>query len=463
MPELRTEDTIAAIATPAGEGGLAVIRVSGEKTFETVAAIFQPKKGVFKNFLPQTVHFGTVCDASGNLLDQVLVTLFRSPHSYTGQDLIEISSHGGIVVSRKILGLLLANGARAAEPGEFTRRAFLNGKIDLTQAEAVLDLIKARSEKSLEVAARQLAGALSLELAGLKEELMKMYAHLEAFLDFPEEDLEIFEDEEFPKRFKKIQARMEMLIQSFRRGVVLREGIKAVIAGKPNVGKSSLFNTLLARDRAIVSEFPGTTRDTLEEAIEIGGVYIRLTDTAGLADDFDHPVDKISMERTRQALCDADFYLFMLDRSMPLEASDRAAFKALNPEKPVFLLTNKCDLPEKLSQAVLRELNLKAPVIALSMKTREGIEALEKQIAAFISKEGLNAEGEQLTRLRHLRAVEESLAALARAEESFRAKRSLEFVVVDLKAAIDSLRELIGEVYSEDLLDVIFSEFCIGK
>jgi tRNA modification GTPase len=463
MAELKFEDTIAAIATPLGVGGVSVIRISGEKAFEVTAEIFRPLKGTFPEFASHTAHFGHILDGKNEAVDQGIVTLFRKPHSYTGEDVAEIGLHGGLVVTKKVLGILIRRGARLAEPGEFTRRAFLNGKIDLTQAEAVLDLIRAKSEKSVEVAARQLAGALSAEFKRIKDEILKLYAHMEAYLDFPDEQLEIFGDGEFLDRFRKICGTVERLKSSFRRGSVLREGLTVAIAGKPNVGKSSLFNALLERDRAIVSEYPGTTRDTLEEAIEIEGVYVRLIDTAGLTPDLDHPLDQMSMQKTREAIRKAEICLWIVDGTSELSDADRAVFAEIGDSRKILALINKSDLPAKLGPDELRAAFGTGDPVKISVKTREGIDQLEAKIAEIISREIPSAEGEQVTRLRHLRALEEASVLLGKAEAGFLARQSLEYVTCDLKAALERMSELLGEVYSEDLLDVIFSEFCIGK
>jgi tRNA modification GTPase len=457
------DDTIAAVATPPGAGGLSVIRVSGKRAFEIVGKFFHPKRGRLPAFDSHTVHMGEVRDQKGGPVDEILVSIFKKPHSYTAEDCVEISSHGGILVTKKILALLIEGGARHAEPGEFTRRAFLNGKMDLTQAEAVLDLICAKSAKSLEMAARQLSGSLSRELTALKDGLMRIYAHMEAYLDFPDEQLEIFDDAAFLDRFADICKKVENLIASFRRGALIREGVTVAIAGKPNAGKSSLFNALLERDRALVSEFPGTTRDTLEEAVEIGGMYVKLIDTAGLTPTLGHPLDRMSMERTRQTIRQADLCLFVTDMSSDVDSGDEAVYGALGVGKRTIVVANKSDLDGKIDFLKLEKLTGESDPLKISVFSREGLDQLEKRIAETIGRDCLQGEGEQITRLRHLQALEGALEALRRSEDGFRRRESFEYIIVDLKSAADKLRELIGEVYSEDLLDVIFSEFCIGK
>ncbi len=463
MPEFRSGDTIAALATPPGEGGIAVIRMSGPEAFKITEQFLRRRRNSDWRQVPtHTIHSGEICDAAGRVIDQVLISLFRSPQSYTGEDVIEISSHGGTAITRKILELLFQNGARHAEPGEFTRRAFLNGKIDLTQAEAVIDLIKAKSDKSLETAIQQLAGSLSRKFKALKDDMMQLCAHLEAHLDFPDENLEVYSDVEFAAKFSCLESELERLIASFKRGTLLREGAMVVIAGKPNVGKSSLFNALLERDRALVSEFPGTTRDRLEEDLQIAGIRIRLVDTAGLTAIAEHPLDQMGMEKTRQTLLEGDLFLYIVDGSRPLEEADSLVFEELKEGVPVTVLINKSDLRQELDRRSLENFTGQQELFSISTKSGEGLDQLESRIADILLKQ-ISAEGEQITRLRHKQALTEALGALKRASGAFHQKESLEFVAVDLKASLDALRELVGEVYSEDLLDVIFAEFCIGK
>ncbi len=457
------DDTIAAIATPIGEGGIAVIRVSGPGAFEAVQLFFRSlESGKIADSPANTIRWGKFVGPSGQVVDQVLLSVFRAPHSYTGQDVAEISCHGGLAVTKRILNLLLEKGVRSAEPGEFTRRAFLNGKLDLTQAEAVLDLIRAKSGRSLDIAVRQLTGALSRPLKVLKDELLQLLAHLEASIDFPEEDLAADEHENLQRRISSVQEKLRSLIAGFERNLLTREGVLVTIAGKPNVGKSSLFNALLERDRALVSEIPHTTRDHLEEALEVQGFYIRLRDTAGLISTPEHPLDKLGMERTLLAILESHVVLFVVDGAAGLDEADRNVFRKIPKEKRVIVLMNKADLPMKVEEEALGILTGSREWIRISSKTREGFKELERRIAGFLEQE-TSEEGEQITRVRHKVAAEAALEALRRAESSFQKKMSFEFVTVDLRAALDALKELTGETYSEDILDVIFSEFCIGK
>lgn len=456
MPNINFDDTIAAISTPIGEGGIGVIRVSGPKAIKIADKIFLAKSGKkLSGAKPLTVNYGEVCDEKGKRVDEVLVTLFRAPKSYTCEDLVEISTHGGIVVTRKILDLILKQGVRPADPGEFTRRAFLGGRLDLAQAEAVLDVIRAKTDASLTAAQDQLEGRLSHDIRKIKENLMKVYAHIEAFVDFPEEDIEVFSRGEILKRLEDVKHQIKTLIQSYGKGEVMREGVLAVIVGRPNVGKSSLLNALLDRDRAIVSEVPGTTRDTLEEMIELDGILFRIVDTAGLGRGRNQ-LDALSMERTKKYLEKGQLFLFVLDGSEPFQEEDRV-IKELLGDKKVITVVNKSDLPITLT------LPGPAEPIKISAKTREGISNLESRMTQLVWNGRVSVEGVTITRLRHKVALERAHEALESAKKVFLAKESLEFLSFDIKSALDALAELIGEIYSEDLLDVIFSEFCIGK
>lgn len=463
MPKINFEDTIAAVITPPGIGGISVIRVSGGQSIASVAPFFHSSKKKKIGSAPShTVHHGRIMDEKGNKLDEVLVTLFRAPHSYTGEETVEISCHGGSRSSGSLLGLLCRQKVRQAEPGEFTRRAFLNGKMDLLQAEAVLDLIRAQSDISLQTALRQLEGGLSQKIRQLKDGLLKIAAHFEAGLDFPDERLEVFSDEEFERRIREIEKEMKNLIASFERGMAMREGILVVMAGKPNVGKSSLLNALLEKDRALVSEIPGTTRDSLEETLVLEGWTVRLVDTAGLSTLSRDPLDRLGMERSRRYLEQADLLLFLMDGSTDWDGEDEALLKEVTG-KNVLPVINKTDLPQKVDLRRIQPLFSSQTPSLISCVTGRGLEELEKKIVErMVSAEKYSA-GSVLTRLRHRTAVEKSLVSLERGRKGFQEGLSAEFFLTDFQAAVDSLRELIGEVWSEDLLDVIFQEFCIGK
>jgi tRNA modification GTPase len=462
MPEVNLDDTIVAIATAAGVGAIGIVRMSGKESIAIASRMFQPKQLDKKlaECKSHTVHFGTI-GLGGREMDQVLVTIFRKPNSYTTEDMVEISAHGGPQVLQAILALALFFGARQAQPGEFTRRAFLNGRIDLTQAEAVSDLISAKTERSAQVALRQLEGKLSAEIKKIKDSLMLLYANLEAYLDFPEEDLEVYSNQEFKTRFDNIGLSLEQLIATFSKGEILREGALTVIVGRPNVGKSSLLNALLERDRAIVSDIPGTTRDVLEESIVLNGIWIRLADTAGLAVSH-HPIDRAAMERTKSYLDEGDLFLWVIDGSEGVVKEDEEIGTRLKGKKTIAVV-NKKDLTQKIDIKKLKTQFDITTIVQISAKTSDGIDQLEKTISAMIVEDDLSSESAVITRMRHKHALEIALQRIEKSKTSFLKNESLEFVALDLKAALEALRELIGEVFSNDLLDVIFGEFCVGK
>ncbi|OGW89707.1 MAG: tRNA uridine-5-carboxymethylaminomethyl(34) synthesis GTPase MnmE [Omnitrophica bacterium RIFCSPLOWO2_01_FULL_50_24] len=456
------DDTIAAIATPPGEGGIGIIRLSGPEAIPIARRVFRRSSGAKLNGAKShTIHYGTICDSHGEAIDQVLISFFKAPKSYTAEDVVEISAHGGMHVLKKILNLLLAQGARHAQAGEFTRRAFLKGRIDLAQAEAVLDLIKAKSDRSLDVALQQLQGNLSSEIKRLKDELLTVYAHLEAYLDFPDEHLEVYSNSKLSGKLENSRKQLKNLIASFEQGEILREGALVVLVGRTNVGKSSLLNTLLCRDRAIVSEIPGTTRDVIEESVEINGLWIRLVDTAGFSAS-DDPLDKAGMERTKRYLENGNLFLWLVDGSEGCLAEDFEILKSLKGKKVIALVT-KTDLPNQKEMTELHRALPSKTVLSISAKTGEGIDAIRKVISEAVLKEEFGSESVLITRLRHKRALVASLESIEKSIDSLRQRESLELVTLDLKQALDALRELVGEIYSEDLLDVIFKEFCIGK
>ena len=462
MPELNLEDTITALATPPGVGGIAVIRVSGKQAVSLAEAFFRSSKESHLHDEPtHTIHHGFFVDEKNEQIDEVLVNLFKSPQSFTGEDVVEINCHGGMRITRRILETLVRAGARPAEPGEFTKRAFLNGKMDLTQAEAVLDLIRAKSDASLETAFRQLQGKLSQRIQRLKETLLKISAHLEASLDFPDERLGVYAREECLQQMTHVQKEIQLLKGSFERGLAFREGLLTVIIGRPNVGKSSLLNALLEKERALVSSIPGTTRDALEETLEIAGFPVRLVDTAGLSISARGELDRMGIERTETYLQNGQFFLFVVDGSFPWTEDDEAIFEKLRG-KNFLIVINKSDLPRRIDWKEIQSFESQKKVCWVSCRTGTGVSELEKMIEL----EFLQTEPEEsliLTRLRHKLAVEKAFELLNASRKTLEQNHSIEFVLVDLKLAIDSLRELIGEVYSEDLLDVIFQEFCIGK
>jgi tRNA modification GTPase len=442
------EDTIAAISTPIGEGALAVIRLSGRDALCVLTRIFAGAIAPDK-FVPRQVVFGKIHDTAGKV-DEVLVTYFRAPNSYTGEDVVEISCHGGILVTRRVLDLLLAAGARMANPGEFTQRAFLNGKMDLTQAEAVMDLIRAQTELALRAANEQLAGHLGNELTDIRELLLTTLAHVEAYIDFPDEQIDPDTGKTLLDRILALENRLDRLLATADQGRVLRHGLRTVIYGAPNVGKSSLLNLLLGYDRAIVSEVPGTTRDTIEEVINVRGIPVRLIDTAGARDSSDL-LESEGIRRTQQQVEQADLVIQVVDGSGP-----PADLKVFDDHNSVLLL-NKCDLGV---HPQWREFD----GVRFSCKERTGLEDLNQAIWDRVMGEKVKlADVRVAINARHQACLQSAKRLLEAGRRSLQDGKSPEYISIELRGALDAVGEVIGKLDTEDLLGKIFSEFCIGK
>lgn len=444
-------ETIAAIATPPGEGALAVIRISGAKALEVADTLFRGKT-IPSQTEERRVLFGRITDAEGSVLDEVLLTVFRNPRSYTGEDLVEISGHGGRVVASRVLAAVLSAGVRMARPGEFTERAFLNGKLDLTQAEAVMDLINAQTDRAAKAAAGQLEGRLGSEINTLRAELLETVAHLEAFIDFPEEGIDPESGGVLLGRMESVEAQLGRLLATANEGRLLREGITLALCGAPNAGKSSLLNRLLGVDRAIVSETAGTTRDTIEERASLGGYPFRVIDTAGLRETED-PVEREGVERARRAAEGADLRIHLVD------AAERG-----NPRDPLFadelLVLNKIDLVGK------RDAGFGG--IPISCRTGEGIDALVTAILARVTGRSDPALGEALPDVtainaRHCDCLRKALGHLSASIALLESGEPPELVAVELRSALGDVGEIVGEAGTEEILGKIFSSFCIGK
>ena len=455
-------DTIAAIATPLGEGGLAVIRVSGSQAFAIADRCFVPagRAAQKPSAAPtHTIHFGHV-RRNGQVLDEVLLAVMRAPRTFTREDVVEITCHGGVLPAKLVLDAVLAGGARLAEPGEFTRRAFLNGRIDLTQAEAVADLIHSRTELALQAANEQLAGKLSQRINELRDQMVKTLAHIEAHIDFPDEDIAPDTRDQLLARLEDGVAFMDELLRTANEGQILRRGIRAAIIGRPNAGKSSLLNQLLGRDRAIVSAIPGTTRDTIEETANIRGLPVVFIDTAGLRDARDE-IEVEGIRRSRQSLQQAEFVLHVFDASERLTPADEK-FLAEFAGKKRILVRNKIDLPSRLEFPP--ELRTAAAVIDVCCLTGQGIDGLKEVIKELVWAGEIKAEMlEVMINSRHQDALNRARAATLRTVEALRAEQTLELVAMDLRIAVNAVGEIVGKTTTEDLLDMIFSQFCIGK
>lgn len=453
------DDTIAAIATPLGEGGLAVVRISGQRALELADACFRPSgSGVHPSQArSHTLLYGHIT-RDGCDVDEVLLAVMRAPRTYTREDVVEISCHGGLLPAKAVLDAVLACGARLALPGEFTQRAFLNGRLDLTQAEAVADLIHSRTELAMQAASEQLAGKLSSRINLLRDDLMSVLAHIEAHIDFPDEDIAPDTYQQLLQRLEKGIVFMDELLRTANEGRILRRGVRAAVIGRPNAGKSSLLNQLLGQDRAIVSQIPGTTRDTIEETANIRGVPVMFIDTAGLRD----PQGEIEVEgirRSREALVCAELLLHVLDGSEALSAVDAAYLDEFR-DKPRLLVLNKCDLGLKLKLAA----NHNAGSVQVSCLNGQGIEMLKDRVRDLVwtgqTQAGMQ---EVMINSRHQDALNRARESTVRTLDALRSNEPLDLVAVDLHAAVNAVGEVVGKTTTEDLLDSIFSQFCIGK
>ncbi len=456
------DDTIAAIATPPGTGGIGVIRISGPEARAILARLFHPTRRPGADFESHKLHHGWICDpASGARLDEVLAVYMRAPATYTREDVVEIHCHSSFVILRQVLDLVFAAGARPAEPGEFTKRAFLNGRIDLTRAEAVLDMLAAKTARSLDLAVASLAGSLHTAVEQVRDVLVEVGAVLEVAIDFPEEEAEIADPLSLGRRIQEhVCVPLADLLAAGRRTAIYRDGVRAVIAGRPNVGKSSLLNALLREERAIVTAVPGTTRDSIEEYLDIHGVPVRLVDTAGLRQGAE-TVEAIGIDRARRHLAEADIVLLVLDGGEPLTDEDRALLDELSG-RPCILVCNKMDLGRNATRDLLRARYPSLPVVPLSARTGDGVGDLEKTIYELATR-GAPTDGAVSLNARQTAALARALEAAERLAANLTAGLSYDLVSVDLQECLDHLAAIVGQTTPDDILDQIFSEFCIGK
>ncbi|HHV58883.1 MAG TPA: tRNA uridine-5-carboxymethylaminomethyl(34) synthesis GTPase MnmE [Clostridiaceae bacterium] len=455
-------DTIAAISTAIGAAGIGIVRISGPDSFEIASKIFKGRKP-FEKLKDHTINFGRIVDpATGEMLDDVLVSKMYGPKTYTGEDIVEINCHGGTVMVNRILELVLRIGARLAEPGEFTKRAFLNGKIDLSQAEAVIDIINAKTSESSKVAFAQLEGKLSEKIRSARKSLIDLIAHIEVTLDYPEYDIEKITEEMVQKSLMEINGMLGRIVKDFERGRIIREGINAVIVGRPNVGKSSLLNELIGKSKAIVTDIPGTTRDILEEYVNIHGIPVRITDTAGIRETEDL-VEKIGVEKAKKAIDEADLAILMIDGSKGLTDEDKDIIQQL-AEKKVIVLINKVDISDNAKiEEMENELKAFKPV-RTSMVDGEGIEELEKEIARlFLQGEVVGSDEILITNVRHKKLIDDAQGSINRALEALDTGMPIDCASIDIKDAAEYLGQITGESVSEDVMHSIFSRFCIGK
>ncbi|MGB9976608.1 tRNA uridine-5-carboxymethylaminomethyl(34) synthesis GTPase MnmE [Thermovenabulum sp.] len=458
------EDTIAAISTPMGEGGIGIIRISGEESFKIAKKLFYPKSKIsFEEMKPRTMYLGNIYDDEEKyVVDEVLLVKFKAPNSYTTEDMVEIHSHGGFTAVRKILNLVLRNGARLAQPGEFTKRAFINGRIDLSQAEAVIDIIRAKTDKALKVAVDQLKGKISEKIKEIMDSLLSVIALVEANIDFPEEEIPEASPDIILKNIYYNIERLNNLKEKAGAGKILREGISTVIIGKPNVGKSSLLNALLMEKRAIVTEIPGTTRDVIEEYINVKGIPIKIIDTAGIRDTKD-PVEKIGVERAMEKVQGAELVLFVVDAFGELEEEDYKIIENIR-EKRLLIIFNKIDLGQKIDEQKVKELLPGKRIVKISALRDEGIELLREEIYELIVNEvGSLEEGIIITAQRHIEAINKAIESLKEAQITVENNLPMEISAIYIREAWEYLGEITGDSVKEDILDAIFENFCIGK
>ena len=454
-------DTIAAIATPSGEGGIGIIRISGPDALSTALKIFQPKNRTNK-IESHRLYYGQITDPRDlSLVDESLLSFMKSPTSFTMEDVVELNCHGGSIVLQQVMELLLREGLREAEPGEFSKRAFLNGRIDLTQAEAVIDLIRAKTERGLKLANRQLKGGLKEALQEIKEGLVQILSVLEAYIDFPEEEIDADSLHEINEKLGRSKNSLMTIYNTYEEGKVYREGIHVVIAGRPNVGKSSLLNRLLKEKRAIVTSIPGTTRDVIEEVINIKGIPVNLIDTAGIRETTD-VIEGEGVKRTKNKLKDADLILYMIDDE-GIKSADKAVLEETGEEKVLMVINKEDLLCSEKNKAVKKEIK-SLPHVFISAKENQGVEKLKDRIYETVMTHGVDSiPTVVISRKRHKIGVEKAITSIERAQTGVKDSLPYELISSDLRDALFHISEVAGETTTDDILDRIFSEFCIGK
>lgn len=456
------DDTIAAIATAPGEGGIGIIRISGADSIAIASSIFKPfYKENLLDYPNRSLVYGNIVD-SDRVIDEVLIARMEGPNSYTAEDVVEINCHGGFISVKKILELVLKKGARLADPGEFTKRAFLNGRIDLSQAEAVIDIINAKTDQSHDIAQTQLEGALSQKVRSLTNMITEVLAQVEVAIDYPEEDIEFITYKELTDKTSQIQKEVVKMYETSDTGKILREGLKTAILGKPNVGKSSLMNWILGENRAIVTEIAGTTRDVIEEFVNIKGIPLKIVDTAGIRET-DDIVEKIGVEKSRDHMKSSDLVLVVLDSSRELEEDDLEILDAINPKKTLVLI-NKIDLESRLDMDKVKEYIAEENIIHISAMENKGLESIHDKIETMVYEGRVSNKGDvMITNTRHKDAIYKAMNSINDAIKGLEDHMSYDFIGVDLKDAWDSLGFINGDTVTEDLLDTIFKSFCIGK
>lgn len=455
-------DTIAAISTPPGEGAISIVRMSGEEAVSIAQKVFSGKD--LTQAKSHTINYGHIVDPKTHEeIDEVMVSLMLAPKTFTREDVVEINCHGGIVATNRILQLLLVNGARLAEPGEFTKRAFLHGRIDLTQAESVMDLIRAKTDRSMKIALNQLDGNLSYLIDSLRKDILDVLAQVEVNIDYPEyDDVEEMTTKLLKEKAIEIKQRIEQLLKTASQGKIMREGLATALVGRPNVGKSSLLNHLLHEDKAIVTDVAGTTRDVIEEYVNVSGVPLKLIDTAGIRET-DDKVEKIGVERSKKAIEQSDLVLLVLNAAESLTKEDLELIRLTNDKKRIIIL-NKTDLEEKLDRKELAKISENAPVYATSILKNEGVEALEEAISKLFFNGIENSQSTvMVTNARHIALLKKAQNSLDSVLEGISSGMPVDLVQIDMTEAWNLLGEITGESYEDELLDQLFSQFCLGK
>ena len=462
---MQTEfDTIAAISTAPGEGAIGIVRISGDLAISIASSIYQCGTKQLEEQKTHTIHYGHIVDQkSGEVYDEVMVSVLRAPKTFTREDIVEINCHGGIVAINRVLQLVLRMGARLAEPGEFTKRAFLNGRIDLSQAEAVMDLIRAKTDKSMQLAMRQLDGQLSHLIQNLRQEILNTLAQVEVNIDYPEyDDVEEMTLQLLREKTQQVLQGIRALLNTASQGKILRDGLKTAIVGRPNVGKSSLLNVLLREEKAIVTDIAGTTRDTIEEYVNVRGVPLQLIDTAGIRETND-VVEKIGVERSRKALKEADFVLLLLNQSETLQEEDIRLLETTKGMKRIILF-NKTDLPSKLSKEDIAPYAKEEEIVTTSMLNKEGIDQLEEKIAGYFFQGQMNErDATYLSNTRHIALLEKAEQALVEVQNGIEMEMPVDLIQIDFTRAWDLLGEITGDSVQDELLTQLFSQFCLGK
>ena len=462
---MQTEfDTIAAISTAPGEGAIGIVRISGDLAISIASSIYQCGTKQLEEQKTHTIHYGHIVDPkSGEVYDEVMVSVLRAPKTFTREDIVEINCHGGIVAINRVLQLVLRMGARLAEPGEFTKRAFLNGRIDLSQAEAVMDLIRAKTDKSMQLAMRQLDGQLSNLIQNLRQEILNTLAQVEVNIDYPEyDDVEEMTLQLLREKTQQVLQGIRALLNTASQGKILRDGLKTAIVGRPNVGKSSLLNVLLREEKAIVTDIAGTTRDTIEEYVNVRGVPLQLIDTAGIRET-DDVVEKIGVERSRKALKEADFVLLLLNQSETLQEEDIRLLETTKGMKRIILF-NKTDLPSKLSTEDIAPYAKEEEIVTTSMLNKEGIDQLEEKIAGYFFQGQMNErDATYLSNTRHIALLEKAEQALVEVQNGIEMEMPVDLIQIDFTRAWDLLGEITGDSVQDELLTQLFSQFCLGK